>query len=176
MEFLRIVLFCVASAIVYGIVHDQITARICVEYFTIGHPPIYNITDPTLLGLIWGVLATWWAGAFLGFCIASAARLGSWPKRSFRSVIRPVAILLCVMGIGAVAAGIVGNALAKSGAFTMPSHWADSVPQAKHIPFITDLWAHNASYLVGFLGAIILSGLLLLGRRKEKSEGIMNEG
>jgi len=29
-----IVLLCVAAAVVYGIVHDQITARVCVEYFT----------------------------------------------------------------------------------------------------------------------------------------------
>jgi hypothetical protein len=28
---LRIVLLCIAAAIVYGVVHDQVTARICIE-------------------------------------------------------------------------------------------------------------------------------------------------
>ena len=42
MKFWGIVLLCVASAAVYGIVHDQVTARICVEYFTIGHAPVFD--------------------------------------------------------------------------------------------------------------------------------------
>ena len=37
MQSLGIVLMCVAAAVLYGIAHDQITARVCVEYFTI--PP-----------------------------------------------------------------------------------------------------------------------------------------
>lgn len=36
MKAIAIVLLCIASAVVYGILHDQITARLCVEYFTIG--------------------------------------------------------------------------------------------------------------------------------------------
>jgi len=32
MQFLRIVVACVLAAIAYGIVHDQVTARVCVEY------------------------------------------------------------------------------------------------------------------------------------------------
>jgi hypothetical protein len=58
MQALAIVLLCVVMAATYGIVHDQITARICVEYFTIGHPPVFGTADPTLLGLGWGVIAT----------------------------------------------------------------------------------------------------------------------
>jgi len=37
MQAIRIVLLSIASAVAYGIVHDQITARICIEYFTIGY-------------------------------------------------------------------------------------------------------------------------------------------
>ena len=40
MEILKIWLFCIAAAICYGIVHDQITVRICVEYFSVFHPTI----------------------------------------------------------------------------------------------------------------------------------------
>ena len=64
-ESLKIVVLCIVAAIVYGILHDQVTARVCVEYFTIGHPPIFHTDDPTLLAFGWGVIATWWMGAIL---------------------------------------------------------------------------------------------------------------
>ncbi|MDA0768159.1 MAG: hypothetical protein O3A92_15225 [Verrucomicrobia bacterium] len=38
MQVVAIILASVAAAIVYGIIHDQVIARICVEYFTIVHP------------------------------------------------------------------------------------------------------------------------------------------
>ena len=66
MESLKIVLLCILSAILYGILQDQVTARVCVEYFTIGHPPVFNTESPTLLALGWGVIATWWVGLLLG--------------------------------------------------------------------------------------------------------------
>ena len=57
MLFFRIVLLSIASAIGYGILHDQVTARVCVEYFTIGHPPVFSTDSPTLLALGWGTIA-----------------------------------------------------------------------------------------------------------------------
>jgi hypothetical protein len=42
MQLCAIVLLCVLAAVVYGVLHDQVTARICVEYFTIGHLPIFG--------------------------------------------------------------------------------------------------------------------------------------
>jgi hypothetical protein len=50
MQTLAILVLCIISAVVYGILHDQVTARICVEYFTIGHPPVFGTESPTLLG------------------------------------------------------------------------------------------------------------------------------
>lgn len=73
---LRIVRLAGAASVVYGILHDQVTARVCVEYFTIGHPSIFGTEDPTLLGIGWGILATWWAGPLLGVPPALAARWG----------------------------------------------------------------------------------------------------
>jgi hypothetical protein len=55
MQSLAIVGLCGLSAVTYGIVHDQITARVCVEYFTIGHPPVFDTNSPTLLGLGWAL-------------------------------------------------------------------------------------------------------------------------
>ena len=50
MEAVKIGILCIAVAVVYGILHDQVTARVCVEYFTIGHPPMFPTNSPTLLG------------------------------------------------------------------------------------------------------------------------------
>ena len=61
----NIVLLCMAAAIAYGIVHDQITARLCVEYFTVAHPPLFHTTSPTILGICWGIAATFGVGAIL---------------------------------------------------------------------------------------------------------------
>jgi hypothetical protein len=58
MESFKIVLGCVLAAVLYGIVHDQFTARICLEYFTVFHPPVFQTQSPTLLGFEWGVIAT----------------------------------------------------------------------------------------------------------------------
>ena len=58
MESLKIVVGRVLAAILYGIVHDQFTARICVEYFTVFHLSIFQTHSPTLLAYGWGVIAT----------------------------------------------------------------------------------------------------------------------
>src|SRR5260370_34486909 len=89
-----IVGLCLLAAVVYGIRHDQITARICVEYFTVGHTRVFDTESPTLLGLCWGVIATWWVGFILGIPLAWAARYGKKPKRTAASLIRPLSKLL----------------------------------------------------------------------------------
>ena len=45
MSGIRIIGLSIALCIVYRVLHDQITARICVEYFTIGHPMIQIINE-----------------------------------------------------------------------------------------------------------------------------------
>jgi hypothetical protein len=49
MQWLAIVTLTILACITYGIIHDQVTARICLEYFTIGHPQIVPTDDPTVL-------------------------------------------------------------------------------------------------------------------------------
>src|SRR5215475_1832807 len=103
MQALAIIALCIVSAVVYGILHNQVTARVCVEYFTIGHPPIFGTDDPTLLALGWGVIATWWVGLLLGVPLAVVAQAGDRPKRSVGSLVRPLAWLLAVMAVSALA-------------------------------------------------------------------------
>lgn len=151
-----VVLMCIFAAVCYGIVHDQVTARVCVEYFTVGHPPVFGTSDPTLLGLGWGVIATWWVGLLLGMPMAAAARAGSRPKRRASSLVLPIACLLAVMAVCASAAGLLGWALASRGAVFLVEPIASQLPANRHVRFLADLWAHSASYGVGFVGGVVV--------------------
>lgn len=153
---MRIVLLCIAAAVLFGVVHDQVTARVCVEYFTIGHPPIFGTDDPTLLGLGWGVAATWWVGLLLGVPLAWAARAEPGPPRDAASLVRPIARLLAVMAGASLLAGVVGWQLARRGLVVLIGPLAQKVPSDRHVAFIANLWAHSASYAFGILGGIVL--------------------
>lgn len=168
MEVLRIFLLCVLAAICYGIVHDQITARICVEYFSVFHPTLLPLTSPTALGLQWGVVATWWVGAGLGLLLAIAARAGARATLSARDLLPTIEVLLACMAVGAVLAGAVGYLLATNGFLSLD--WLNPLlPPEKHARFMADLWAHSASYAVGILGGLIACGYTYRRRKKSPS-------
>lgn len=144
------------AAITYGIIHDQVTARICVEYFTVGHARLIDSDSPTVLGLFWGVVATWWVGLPLGIGLAIAARAGRRPKLTWRQLLRPIGILMGVMFAVATVGGVIGYVTATTGVFYLVDHLAARVPEEKHVAFLTAGWAHSASYLSGLFGGVIL--------------------
>jgi hypothetical protein len=170
-RFVSIVVLCIVAAVLYGVVHDQITARICVEYFTIEHPPVFGTDDPTLLGLGWGVIATWWVGLILGVLLALSSRVGSWPQLSAKQLVRPLAIMLAVVVVVAFVAGVVGNVAASRRWVWLLEPMASQVPQDRHVAFLTDLWAHLASYIGGFLGGILLCGYAIVRRARAQWSG-----
>ena len=156
MEFLKIVFTCIAAAVLYGIVHDQFTARICVEYFTVFHPPIFSTESPTLLAFGWGVIATWWVGAMLGILLAIAARVGSRPKLGVGILMSSITKLLLMMGASAFLFGLAGYFLAKSGMIAPPGWVVSNLAPSASAKFMADWWAHSASYATGFIGGIVL--------------------
>jgi hypothetical protein len=166
MEALKIIVLSILAAVTYGIVHDQITARICIEYFTVFHPHVINSSSPTLQGLVWGVRATWWVGAFLGIPLALAARLGSWPKKSAKDLVRPLVILMMVSAGLALVAGIIGALLTWTGVIWVHPRWANRIPAEQHIGFLADGWAHTVSYLAGGMGGMMLIFATLFGRAR----------
>ena len=168
MESLKIALLCIVSAVVYGILHDQVTARVCVEYFTIGHPPIFHTDSPTLLAFGWGVVATWWVGVILSFPAVIACRVGSLPKFSAADLVRPIAGLLLVMGIASLLAGITGYVLAKADVVSLPEPMAWRIPTACRIAFLADWWAHMTAYAVGVLGGLALCAWVLFRRWRHR--------
>jgi hypothetical protein len=174
-EFIRIIALTVAAAIVYGILHDQVTARVCIEYFTIGHPPLIPSDDPTLLALAWGTVATWWVGLPLGLLLAVGARAGTGPKWTARQLVRPILVLLGVMYICALLAGIAGWLLGSAGVFWLTEPMASAVPRSRQVPFLAALWAHSASYLIGAAGGVALTLWVQSQRRQQAVRGVSGE-
>jgi uncharacterized membrane protein len=171
MQIIAIIIASVVAAITYGVIHDQITARICVEYFTIGHPRLIDSDSPTVLGLFWGVVATWWVGLPLGIGLAIAARAGRRPKLTWSQLVRPLSILLCCMFAVAFLAGLIGYFTSSAGVFYLVERLASRIPEEKHVAFLTAGWAHSASYLAGIIGGIILWVVTWRRRGKEQNEG-----
>ncbi|SIO58002.1 hypothetical protein SAMN05444166_5542 [Singulisphaera sp. GP187] len=165
----RIVVLCIASAVAYGIVHDQITARVCIEYFTIGHPPVFLTASPTLLALGWGIIATWWCGLILGVPLALIARLGSRPKLTAADLRKPIAIQLVCMGMVAAIAGCSGYVAARAGWVELMEPLASEIPEPARVPFLADLWSHLASYGSGFLGGLLIWGWAWRERSRRRS-------
>ena len=156
-----IVLLCVALAGGYGIVHDQITARICPAYFTLDHPSLglpslFHNPNPTVLGLAWGVVATAPLATILGIGVACAARFGSWPKANWRQLLFPIILGFCAMGFAAALTGIW--------AFHRARSYGDRLSVAREYA----VWrTHQASYAAGVIVAFGIIICLFLHRRRQ---------
>ena len=169
MHALAIILVSILAAIIYGIIQDNITARICVEYFSVFHPHVIDSTSPTALAFAWGVLATWWVGLGLGIPLAIAARAGRWPKLTARQLILPLATVMLLTGLAAFFAGMqvwaTSDEVPRDPADAF--HWmAGKLPTEKHMNFWIDLAAHQAAYAAGAIGGILLWTWTLLKRRR----------
>jgi hypothetical protein len=156
----------VAAAVIYGILHDQITVRICLEYFTIGHPAIFGDQSPTMLAVLWGTVASWWMGLFLGIILALSATVGSAPAVEATALVKPLLRLLVVMALCAIMAGLIGFGLASIGKIGLPPRWQAAIPRDKQKPFLVDAFAHEASYGVGFLGSLFIARKTWVRRKR----------
>lgn len=148
---MRYVAVCIAFACLYGVLHDQVTARICLEYFTVWHPPLVVSNDPTVVALAWGIFATWWVGLILGVPLALVCRLGERPKLEVRDILPLLGWLFLAMTICAVLAGTVGYLFAPESLAILNRY---DGPNRRG--FVTNLFAHNASYLSGFIGGSVV--------------------
>jgi H+/Cl- antiporter ClcA len=153
---LALIGLCVAAAIAYGVAHDLVTTRVCLEYFTVGHPDWFGTEDPLLLALGWGVAATWYVGLVLAIPLVCAARFGIAPPWGARQVLPSLLILLAVTGGCAAIAGLAGWVIARSRELSLPGALGDLVPRERHAHFIAAWCAHGASYAVGFIGGLVL--------------------
>ena len=176
----------IGAACLYGIINDQITARICPEYFSQGfhknmrdrwNGPILGrakkileqTKSPTVVASIWGPIATWFVGAGLGIPAAMAARIGSWPQLGVQELVKPIAVTLAITGMGALIAGAIGYKKAGDENYrkkfrTFNGNDMKGVPVEAERGFITDAYAHGAAYGAGTLAGIGLIGYILVKR------------
>ena len=166
MESLKIIGLSILAGAIYGVIHDQVTARVCLEYFTVFHPDVFHTQSPTLLALGWGVLATWWVSLFLGVMLAIAARAGSPPKITAAELAPKLAKLIAIMAVCALAAGSAGYFLQGLGM----EYYATGIPTQIRHTFYADLWAHSMSYFSGFVGGITLSIIVWRSRGRMASQ------
>lgn len=166
LEAAKIVAFSGLAAIIYGILHDQVTAHVCVEYFTIAHPPVFPTDSPFLLAIGWGIIATWWVGLPLGIGLAAASRFGPGPRLGLRDVKRPIVVLMLGSGALAMIAGGMGATLFATDSMPMPDYWREVIPPEKWAAFTFDSWAHLASYSAGALGGLCVIGWSIVKRVK----------
>ncbi|HET8612891.1 MAG TPA: hypothetical protein VFL92_09015, partial [Sphingomonas sp.] len=160
----KIILFATLAAITYGILHDQVTAHLCVEYFTIAHPPVFPTQSPFLLAIGWGIIATWWVGLPLGILLAMAARIGPAPKLNCSQLAPAIVKLMIITAIAAVVIGTIGALLVAAHVTPVPGGWDAMIPPDRQIAFSADAWAHLASYGFGALGGLLLVGHTLWSR------------
>jgi len=167
MEFIRIVLAALGTAIGYGLVHDQITIRVSPEYFTIGHPHLIETSSLTVLALFWGVVATWWVGLPLGFFLASAARNGRrWPRLGLREIAPRLGKLVLVMFGLAAAAGCTTFVLVGPLGISLPGQFAGAIQPSAQRAFLAAWATHITSYLAGIVGGLVVVFSVLRERRR----------
>jgi hypothetical protein len=152
----KIVLLGAIAAVAYGIAHDQITARLCIEYFTIAHPPLFHTASPTVLGICWGIAATIGVGALLGALLALVCESPGLPPLPLRRVLNSILGLLAATAISAVLAGLVGFELSRRAVLGLPAALAAAVPPGRHDRFMAVWFAHATSYLVGVIGGSLV--------------------
>ena len=152
----KVVLLSVIAAMAYGIIHDQITARLCVEYFTVAHPALFHTVSPTLLGIAWGIAGTFGSGLLLGVLLAQASQSRSMPPMPVSNLCKPIFLLLGTMSVAAALAGLVGFELSRRSIISLAESWRELLPPSQYDRFMAVSYAHCASYLSGLGGGAYL--------------------
>jgi hypothetical protein len=94
-----------AQVFLYCVLHDQYLIRISPEHFTVHHPPLWGITDLTLLAAAWAFRASIGPGLGLGLAALFLARAGRGPKVPPGRLLKIVPWLLVATEVAGLAAG-----------------------------------------------------------------------
>lgn len=152
------------AVIGYAMAQDQISARLSPAYFTVGHPPIVGLRDPTLLGLAWGFLGGFPGGIVLGLALALCATVGAAPPVPPAALRRPLLALVGGMALATLSAGLSAAYNAPVLGLTLGAPWAQLVPPAEQRGFLIVALAHVGTYLGGAIGGVSICGWLVWQR------------
>jgi len=165
----KVFLACVLAAITYGIIHDQITAHLCVEYFTVAHPPLFHTDSPTILAFCWGICATVGVGAALGVLLAQVSQSKGPPPFPIPRLCRSILTLLAVMALTAFLSGVLGFELSRHSIIRLPDDFAALITPERRDRFMAVWFAHCASYFSGIVGGAILAIHVWIKRGKPRA-------
>ena len=154
----------VVASIGYGLIHDQITIRICPEYFTVWHPHLVDTSNLTVVALAWGVVATWWMGAFLGLMIGLASTIGRLPLAPRSMILKAYAWIMGLSGLLAILVGVLTWQFVARAPSSIAGARISAMSADTQHRFVTDLAIHNTSYNVAALAAFIASIVIVLKR------------
>ena len=156
------------AAVVFGVTMDLYEARLCPEYFTVHHNPIPNLDDPTLLGLAWGFLGTWWFGAALGGLAGLCSSVGRYPKLAPRELLPPILVLLFATVTTTIITGVSVQQYAELFAIRLDPAFEATVAAGREHALFTTACRHYAAYLSAGLGGVILLAWIVVERRRRQ--------
>lgn len=162
----RIALLGILAMSGYGMLQDQISARLCPEYFTVFHNPLPGgVSDPTLVGIGWGFLGSWWGGLALGYAAGLTATLGKNPPLGPRELLKPVGVLL--LGVAAATAACGVSVWMYADAFEIRLHplFDAKLPPERHRGLFTVSCYHLVAYASAIVGSVLLCGWIAWQRR-----------
>lgn len=165
----RILLYCTVGMTVYAMIQDQVSVRLAPEYFTVAHPRIEGLTDPTLLGIAWGFLASWWGGMLMGISVGLTATLGSKDRLDFDEVFPGLVLVLLLTFLASILAGIGAYVNGELVKMSFGGNLGEAVPVELQTRFFAVACTHFATYSVAILGSIGLC-IWISSRRKAKSK------
>ena len=154
----------------YAMLQDQVSARLCPEYFTVLHNPIPGVTGPTLLGVCWGFLGGWWGGVVLGYVAGLLATLGPRPKLEPRELVRPLALLIGAVAGCTALTGVSVWRHAQMMGVTLDPGMADAVPVRRHVALLTVACYHLVAYASAIVGGVVLCVWVAAERRKRAKQ------
>jgi hypothetical protein len=150
-RFLAIVLGTTLLACVLGIALDLVTANVAVEYFSVYHPHVVDTENPWILALVWGVIASWWAGAIAGTVVATVNHLRAQPLEAHR-ILRWGVVACVVLWLVMIAVLVAVYLL------------AGTIPEAQRRPtfehdrrLMAVAMAHQFEYLLAGIAMVVIA-------------------
>ncbi len=153
----------------YAILQDQVSARLCPEYFTVFHPPIPGLTDPTLLGFAWGFLGAWWGGVAMGYAVGLAATLGPWPQLAPRDLVWPMFVVVVLVGIATGLTGLTVDRHAEMMEVSIAPGLAADIPPERQRQLLVVSCYHFVAYTSAVLASVGLCVWVVRERRRSSS-------
>ena len=140
----------------FGVLMDQFSARLCPEYFTVLHNPIPGLTDPTLVGLVWGVLGAAGGGVAMGYGAGLAATVGTRPSLATRELVVPTVVTVGGVATTVAVTGVSVWHNAYGLGVQLDPSFATAIPAERHIAALTVGSYHMVAYLAAIVGSVVL--------------------